>query len=452
MAVKTGSIRRTLMCKDVPVVDFAYDPSRRVVTWRGRPENHDFAPIGATSSDGRLTRPGLSGWLTRRAIPETRPRLKRVLGRLGLPSPEALMLSGHGASLSDQYWFRPIGDTAMRWRDVSPFENGIGDLLGDALTGSADESERAIARLRRDGLMASCSPDAALCGNLPKRWVVDGGERVLVKGGKGRNRFQEPLNEAIGSELCSRVLLPGDYVRYRLVSSDQPGPAWLSACPCMVDADHELVSAHDVIRAWRCDNSRSRYENLVDACLAHGITDVRTSLSKMLVVDHVLANWDRHWGNFGVIVNSETRRWERVAPLYDMGESLWCDRRATLALSKPYRLEYPTPFLRDIHRQLGRFADSLDWLAPERLEGFDEHVREALSVTQVVACDDEWLDKVTQKVRERMREVCEAANDLAPKRLSVCIERGISLEEAVGRKPTPVDGAKDQERTSLGRG
>ena len=57
----------------------------------------------------------------------------------------------------------------------------------------------------------------------------------------------------------------------------------------------------------------------------HG-TDVRVAIEKMLVVDYLMCNFDRHWNNFGILMDSESRTWLRAAPLYDTGNSLWCDR------------------------------------------------------------------------------------------------------------------------------
>ena len=69
---------------------------------------------------------------------------------------------------------------------------------------------------------------------------------------------------------------------------------------------------------------------LVSACAAHGL-DVREDVEKMLTIDYLMANFDRHWNNFGVLIDSESREWLRAAPVFDTGEALWCDRE----LSQP---------------------------------------------------------------------------------------------------------------------
>ena len=46
----------------------------------------------------------------------------------------------------------------------------------------------------------------------------------------------------------------------------------------------------------------------------------------MLLIDFLVMNIDRHLGNFGVIRNVETLKWEKLAPIFDTGEALNCDK------------------------------------------------------------------------------------------------------------------------------
>ena len=45
----------------------------------------------------------------------------------------------------------------------------------------------------------------------------------------------------------------------------------------------------------------------------------------MIVCDHIMANTDRHWRNFGIIRNIDTLEC-RFVPFFDTGNSLWYDR------------------------------------------------------------------------------------------------------------------------------
>lgn len=60
----------------------------------------------------------------------------------------------------------------------------------------------------------------------------------------------------------------------------------------------------------------------------------------MIVCDFILANKDRHFDNFGAIRNIETLEFERVAPTFDNGCSLWFDENDMYVggffLTKPF--------------------------------------------------------------------------------------------------------------------
>ena len=58
-------------------------------------------------------------------------------------------------------------------------------------------------------------------------------------------------------------------------------------------------------------------------CKAVGISDARKKVCNMLAADYILANTDRHLGNFGFLRDSETLEWKGLAPIYDSGTSLW---------------------------------------------------------------------------------------------------------------------------------
>ena len=396
------TITRTLMCRDHEAATFSYDPvARRVV---GRPVVHDpaYLPLGCLDQSGRFAAPRLRAWLANRAVPATRPGLAPVLQRLGLETPEELLAEGLGLSLSDQYWLRPP-DADLAWSDVNYFERPFSPALGAALAPhDPDSGSEALEAAGRDGIVIASSPDSALNGNLPKRWEARGSARVLVKSGKPESLFQEPLNERIATLLCARIMGEKDYVPYELMENGYP--RLLSSCPCMVDAWTEFVPAADVILSMPVPNDQSRFEALVGACERHGIADARAALERMLVVDHVMANFDRHWGNFGILVDAETRAWLRVTPIFDTGEALWCDRPLANDFS-PYRMAHPMPFLRAVGEQLSRYAGGLAWLNADALVGFADEAVGVLEMSPAIAGIPGRLKGVRAAIEKNVAEV-----------------------------------------------
>ena len=57
-----------------------------------------------------------------------------------------------------------------------------------------------------------------------------------------------------------------------------------------------------------------------------GIPGIRESLDRMLVLDYLILNEDRHQNNFGAIRNANTLEWLGAAPVFDNGSSLWFDK------------------------------------------------------------------------------------------------------------------------------
>lgn len=233
--------RLTLMCSDHEVAEFTWNHDRQAVTGKTHVLDAAHAPLMATDPSGNITRDRLSSWFKNRGIPDFRPDAADRLRAVGYPSAASLMASGFGASLSDQYWIRPAG-SASTWRDVNCFENDFSEELGELLLPhDASSVPSLIEKIRGNADLLASSPDAALNGNLPKRWTIEGGQRMLVKSGRSSGRFQEPFNEKIASVLCSRLLDEGDYVAYEL--EDGGFMKWTSRCKPMTDQVTEFVPA-----------------------------------------------------------------------------------------------------------------------------------------------------------------------------------------------------------------
>lgn len=49
----------------------------------------------------------------------------------------------------------------------------------------------------------------------------------------------------------------------------------------------------------------------------------------MMILDYLICNQDRHFGNFGAIRDAVTLEWMGFAPIFDSGTSLWFDQYAT---------------------------------------------------------------------------------------------------------------------------
>ena len=209
------------------------------------------------------------------------------------------------------------------------------------------------------------SPCNTSDGFLQKRWRIANGKRVLLKAGSGIYQ-QEPYNELVATELYDALGM--SHVSYWLVKQ---GKQVMSACECFTDEHTELVTAAQFMRLLPRQQGISNWQHFNDCCNAVGISDARKEVCNMLAADYILANTDRHLGNFGFLRDSETLEWKGLAPIYDSGTSLW---QMTLTHAINAEVMVPAkPFETSQQSQLKLIAPRVD-LPLERLGGFSDTV------------------------------------------------------------------------------
>lgn len=360
-----------LMNKDVPVLRFSYDSDRHAVAGLELIMNADYAPPSILGLDMSISTRSVAYWWEHRALPASRDQLDMLVSTLGVECGRELLEHNMGLSLSDRYWVRPHGSD-LRWADVNFFDNAFSDELGalTLLPGSP---------AREDGDIDLMSPNSSVDGNVPKKWVMGpDGTRWLLKAGNKTAR-QDVYNEVVATDLYRRALCPGEYVPYRLVGGDE---AAFCACPNFLGEDEELVPACDLLLKHRREEGFGTLWSVLSALGESGLEldYLRECLTKVFSLDYLMANADRHTGNFGLVRDCVTLEYKRFAPIYDTGFSLWCD---AYSLSRPTDYFYrPRPFTgrasESPERQI-RLFDQYGWLPDIDLEGWRDAALEILS-------------------------------------------------------------------------
>jgi hypothetical protein len=227
-----------------------------------------------------------------------------ALETLGIHNSQMLLTKCLGLSLSDHYWVRPVGND-MTWKSVNFFDNDFSDDIGDVLFGTTVKSIS----------FDYSSPDNTSDGNLQKRWKIIDGKRCLFKSGSKPYR-QQPFNEVIASAILDKLGI--DHIPYTLMwIADKP----YSACENFVTKHTELISAARLLQIRPKENNENEYLHVVNICKELGI-DIVPMLDRMIVFDYIIANEDRHFGNFGFLVDSHSNQIIAPAPLFDHGNSL----------------------------------------------------------------------------------------------------------------------------------
>ena len=383
----------TLMHKRIAVAEIELDDATGFIQKIGTIYEPEHLPVGTAVKNGAADRAALNEWWTDRSIPASRSGVREALETLEIASTKILLVRCYGLSLSDQYWICPEG-SGLTWDALSFFDNDFSDDIGDVLFG---------ANRKADGLDFS-SPDNTSDGNLKKRWKIIGGKRYLVKGGSNPFR-QQPFNEVIAAGIMERLGIP--HVPYQ-VAWNKGAP--YSLCEDFVTRDTELIPAWRILKTQKKSNSVSVYQRFINCCEALGIQNTVSFLDRMIVLDYIIANEDRHFNNFGMLRDAETLEWIGFAPIYDSGSSLGYDKMPSQICSEKEVICKP---FKNHHMEQLKLVSDFSWIDFRRLEdvgGFMESVLTSEGAEEYM--DPKRIRAITGSVKGRIEYLSQSAMSL----------------------------------------
>jgi len=347
---------------NISVAEMEIDEETAAISKIGAVFAPEHIPVGISVNGGRPNRGDMNDWWHGRSIPASRQNIREAIKALGVSSAEKLITKCFGLSLSDQYWANPV-NAPLEWEKINFFDNGFSEDVGDVLFGEAV----------RGGQLNLISPDNTSDGWLKKKWKIIDGRRCLIKGGSDPF-WQQPLNEAMASSVMNRLGIP--HVHYYVIWEN--GLPY-SVCENFLDSKTELVSAFYIHNTKKITDANLLYEHYVDCCKALGIPGAQSSLDKMLAVDYLIANSDRHLNNFGGVRDARTLEWIGPAPLFDNGSSFWYNQDAANVVSTVSKMgdTKSQPFF-DTHEKQIRLVKDFSWLDFAFLSGIDEEFGELL--------------------------------------------------------------------------
>lgn len=185
----------------------------------------------------------------------------------------------------------------------------------------------------------------------------------------------------IASSIMERLDIP--HVPYTVIWSKG---APYSVCEDFVTENTELIPAWRLLQVKKQANSTSRYRHLLECCEALGIGDITPFLDRMLVLDYIIANEDRHFNNFGVLRNAETLEWLGMAPIYDSGSSLGYDRMPGQMRSEKDVTCKP---FKNHHAEQLKLVTDFGWIDFDRLTDVGELISGVLSCEEAAEYIDE---------------------------------------------------------------
>ncbi|CAN2039120.1 Protein kinase [Candidatus Magnetomoraceae bacterium gMMP-15] len=259
-----------------------------------------FFPI-----DLEFTNSGLLQWLKRRIIPKNRAYVQNFLAKLGLNvnDTKGIIDICKGLSLNDCYW---VVDDNFKgtYDEYNLYDNRFDHTLSlIAYTGYGDTQKNEFAS----------TPELTTDGMLPKCWRrMKDGKIILYKTGSfgAANTGNEPYSEYYAFQIAEAMGLKA--VKYNL---NQWKKRICSTCELFTSKELSYIPTGRIV-------AKGGWPAVIDYYKMLG-KKFYNSLIDMLIFDAVICNEDRHFGNFGLIVNNKTNSVVDTAPIFDNGLSLF---------------------------------------------------------------------------------------------------------------------------------
>ena len=292
----------TLMHFDTPLIVFSAErqAEANIKIIEAHEENKELFPIDLAE----VSESGIESWIKHRSIPKNRAYVDTLLSTLGLSinRPLDIISVSKGLSLNDCYWFKQEGSSDS-FDSVNLYDNRFSRVLGQiAFTGYGSSNVSGL----------TSSPEFTTNGMLPKCWRRIDGKILLYKGGTmgASNTGNEPYSEFYAYQIGR--ILGVNAVPYSLSKWKN---TLCSTCELFTSKDVSFVPVGRIVRSGGMQAVREYYKKLG--------TEFENALDDMLVFDALIFNTDRHYGNFGFLIDSCTNRIIAPAPLFDHGNSLF---------------------------------------------------------------------------------------------------------------------------------
>ena len=213
-----------------------------------------------------------------------------------------------------------------------------------------------------------------------------------------RTYYQEALCEVIASRIASRLGI--NHVEYSVVwENEEP----FSLCEDFITRDTELISASHIMNAFKKPNNLSEYEYYIQCAEKLGVVNIRKEVEKMIVLDFIIANEDRHFNNFGLVRNAVTLEWIGAAPIFDCGTSLWYNTQESRI--KPLAPSLQGKPFKKTHAEQIHLVKDFSWIDLSALDGFEEEADAIFAQSEYLS--DARRNILVNAIRERINLIGE---------------------------------------------
>ena len=243
-------------------------------------------------------------WCASRVLTLDRKYAKEILNSIGARQATtdkeraAISLAYHGVTLTDVYWVKGFRER-ITYDEINLFDHSLSDAFVDvSLRGKALTAQNA--QLIAAGDTAG---DVATQGAAPKAWVRRNGTFYLLKDGDEKEVDAELLASRIAR--CFDV----EQVLYEPFIYDGQK---VSASRLMTSRAFSIVPMEHM-EIYAANHETDLY-TMIRRYDLHGYC-------MMNILDYLVGNTDRHWGNWGFLVDNRTNRPLHLFPLMDYNKA-----------------------------------------------------------------------------------------------------------------------------------
>lgn len=243
-------------------------------------------------------------WCASRILTLDRTYAKEILNSIGANQAvtdrerASIAISYRALSLMDVYWVRAKGDDKT-FEEISLYNHSLSRAFVDvSLRGKNLASANAELVTWQDE-----AGDVGTPGVAPKAWIREDGVFYLLKDGDQRD---------VGAELLASKIVDCFDVEHVAYEESYFDGIRVSKCRIITSEEKSIVPIES-IEIYCMNNDKKKIDFILkkDAY----------SYYMMNVIDYLIGNVDRHWGNWGFTVDNKTNKIEKLHPLMDFNKA-----------------------------------------------------------------------------------------------------------------------------------
>ncbi len=277
--------------------------------------NIEISPLGESINTERVFTDkfpkgfnDISTWLNNRNYAKHKQHFKKWLSEWGIDTIQGFIDITHGLGINDCLWVKNI-DSDLKWEEINLYSNQFSDIAQQ----TAFDSGLYGLKLSSTDII---SPEFTSEGTAPKCWKNENGTIFLYKSKlSGAINFGLEANcEYISSEIA-RKIVGEESIKYDLVMFKDK---LCSKSQLFTSEKYGYIPFYKYI-------DTNRYYNLSDVLRICTEMGYENECRKMILIDSITFNQDRHLGNFGFLVDNDTFEIKSFAPLFDYNSSMLCN-------------------------------------------------------------------------------------------------------------------------------